>query len=56
MAVLADQIGAPWFEAAGDCVSVLREALQPGSALLVKGSNRVFWQQQFVAQLSDLLE
>ncbi len=29
--------------------------LQPGDILLVKGSNRVFWQQSFVAELDRLL-
>lgn len=46
--------GLEWFERADEALLKRVEALCPtGSAVIVKGSNRVFWQHDFVARLNQ---
>jgi len=54
---LAGAVGATWFELASDdlCQGVCDRVGSAG-AIMVKGSNRVFWQQQFVQQLAESLK
>jgi len=55
---LARTVGARWFELAGEeLIREVVEKLGRGSgSIFVKGSNRVFWQNQFVNVLLDTLQ
>jgi UDP-N-acetylmuramoyl-tripeptide--D-alanyl-D-alanine ligase len=45
-----------WFPAAGEeLLDALAGAVTPGVSVLVKGSNRVFWAQNFVVRLTESL-
>jgi len=53
---LAQVMGMSWYEEAGDELSEeLVQALAEGGSLLVKGSNRVFWQRDYVPELLNRL-
>ena len=53
MRALVDEVPAcAWFEQAdASLLAALAEVIEPGMSVLVKGSNRVFWAHDFVAQL-----
>jgi len=52
MALLADEVGATWCENADEALlNLILKELDSGDAVLVKGSNRVFWQHGFVDRL-----
>jgi UDP-N-acetylmuramyl pentapeptide synthase len=54
---LAQSLKCIWHENADD--ALLRAIVQtcsPGSTVLVKGSNRVFWANQFVQRLQEALK
>ena len=49
---IALELGLSWYAEAGDALQDdLLQALQGPAALLLKGSNRVFWQHQFSARI-----
>jgi len=53
---IAEVLGASWFEVANaDTLSAIVLATEGHGAILVKGSNRVFWANNFVQQLRDTL-
>ena len=54
---LADRgVPASWFERADDALLDAADALSaPGDVILIKGSNRVFWQHDFVRRLGERL-
>lgn len=54
---LVDQgVPASWYERADDALLNAAEALSaPGDVILIKGSNRVFWQHDFVRRLAERL-
>lgn len=50
--VLAEQLGSPWFAVADEALlGRIDEYLEAPGAILIKGSNRVFWQHQFVERV-----
>jgi UDP-N-acetylmuramoyl-tripeptide--D-alanyl-D-alanine ligase len=54
---LAAELDAQWFGNAGqDLIEMLIAELQPGDQILVKGSNRVFWRDDFVSRLQAALD
>ena len=60
---LQDEIEAPalgdrvqWYATADDdLLAAIESYLRPGDSVLIKGSNRVFWANGFVAQLIEQL-
>ncbi|XOV81776.1 MAG: UDP-N-acetylmuramoyl-tripeptide--D-alanyl-D-alanine ligase [bacterium] len=54
---LADELGCPWYERASDALLLdVIAACHTDSTVLIKGSNRVFWAENFVQQLKEKLE
>lgn len=45
----------PWFANAGDALETVALMLVPGDRILIKGSNKVFWQNSFVEALIQRL-
>lgn len=55
--VLAHALGQPWSAAVDEALLAdVAMACTPGSGVLVKGSNRVFWAQSFVERLIEKIE
>lgn len=53
----ANSFGSQWFaDANAELISALVATLRPGDSLLIKGSNRVFWANSFVQQLTTALQ
>lgn len=53
---LATELAFPWYHQADEAViDRLKNSFKPDTAVLVKGSNKVFWQQNFVEQLKSVI-